>query len=503
MQRKSNNLILFLIFVLALTLRLSGINHGLPYVFHSDEPTTVLSALGIRFNPNPDHFDWPHLYFYVNYFLYASLGYLRNFFNLVHLTSSLRNTLPVLWDDSVIFYLITRCLTALLGALTVAPLYFTGKRLFGKSAGLLAAFSFAVFPFQVWHAHYTMPDTAMLFLLACAVYYVSRILTEGDFSDYILAGFCFGLSASAKYNGGLGIFLIPLAHILSYRYSKLEAEPRRISQTFVNSIFLLFSSGFFSLLAFVIGTPYAALDYKTFLRTDGPKGALWQFHNVGSINLLNNLPLLFDRVFNKMGEDVGYAVIGAAAVCLLLVLYHLIRKNLSKYDLAALLLLIPCTVLLIYVSGYEKARSHYYFIVYPYLALIFGYVAYYVFSLFRKKDAFVGYILITAFLAQGIFQSTLTAVKFFNNDTRLAFSGWAKTHINPGAYVVYDAEDLKIVVKDIAKNSKIESKLLPGEVPDYYVSGEEKNPGSAFSLIYNLDNKYRFGPYITVFKNNP
>lgn len=500
MPRKSNNLLLFCIFLLALVLRISGISHGFPYVFHPDEPTTVFSALGLRFNPNPDHFDWPHLYIYINYFLYVCMGYLRHFINFLHATDFVKGILPVLWNDSVIFYLITRCATAFFGALTIVPLYFTGKRLFGKSVGLLAALGYAIFPFQVWRSHYTMPDVAMTFFLACGLYYSAKILVEKEFSNYVLAGFFIGLSASTKYNGGFGIILVPLAHILSYSYTKIVGEEKRSAQKLGNSLALLFSAGFISLLAFIMGTPYAALDYKTFIRTDGPKGAFWQFTNVGSINILDNLPLIFDRVFFKMGEDTGFITIVSVFVCLLLLLYRVIRKQLSRYDVALAMLLVPCLTFLVYVSGYEKARSHYYFIAYPFLALLFGYFAYYIFSLIRRRSVAVAFITLILMLLPNLISSSLIAVKYFNNDTRLVFAKWAKNYLPNKTNIVYDAEALKIIIKDVAKDSIIDSEFKLGVTYDYYISGESKNPGEGYTQILNIDDRYRFGPKITVYK---
>ena len=59
----SQNKYLFLILLLGLVLRVLGLRHGFPFIFHPDEPTVVRSALGVRFFPNPGHFDWPHLTF--------------------------------------------------------------------------------------------------------------------------------------------------------------------------------------------------------------------------------------------------------------------------------------------------------------------------------------------------------------------------------------------------------------------------------------------------------
>ena len=85
------DLSLVLIILVGLILRLTGIQHGFPFIFHPDEPTIIRSALGIRFNPNPMHFDWPHLYIYINYFLYMLFGKFRSLLEVVKLKSALSN----------------------------------------------------------------------------------------------------------------------------------------------------------------------------------------------------------------------------------------------------------------------------------------------------------------------------------------------------------------------------------------------------------------------------
>jgi len=89
MLKKQNNWFIFFIIVLALAVRLAGIEHGFPFIFHPDEPTIVRSALGIRFDLNPKHFDWPHLYIYLNYFLYMAFAKFRNFVLSIGLNSFL------------------------------------------------------------------------------------------------------------------------------------------------------------------------------------------------------------------------------------------------------------------------------------------------------------------------------------------------------------------------------------------------------------------------------
>ena len=63
-----------------------------------------------------------------------------------------------------------------------------------------------------------------------------------------------------------------------------------------NNILYLVISGVTAIAGFLLGTPYALLDFKTFSRTDGPKGAFWQFKNVGSLGVGERLPSFLNDI---------------------------------------------------------------------------------------------------------------------------------------------------------------------------------------------------------------
>jgi len=499
MLKKPNN-ILFLIVVLGLFLRLVGINHGFPFIFHPDEPVIVRSALGLRFNPNPGHFDWPHLYIYVNYSIYMVFAFIRDFLVRVDLKEAASSVFPLLWNDSLIFYLITRILSAILGGLTVIPIYLIGKKLFNAKVGILAAFAYATFPFQVFHSHYTMPDTPMVFLLSWAIYYGVKILSEKDYVNYVLAGFFFGLSASTKYNGILGAFIIPLAHFLAPAYSKSVNDMSERKISLFNSLMLFIAAGLSSILGFVMGTPYAALDYKTFLRTDGPSGALWQFSNVGTINIFQNFGELFQTIVYRVGNTVSYIPLVGLAFSVLLLIYRFIGRKFDKYDLGLSLMVIPTIILLFFVASHEKTPSHYFFVVYPYLAVIFGYFVSWIFGIIRKKSVLLSFISLAILIFLPLYSSFIVALKYYNNDTRLDLYGWGKTHILYNERILYDLPDFKDVLAGVTKNYRNVSRILPGEVYDYYVTGSATKLGGTYSEIYSVDNRFRLGPSIIVYK---
>ena len=259
------DLVLLLIVFLGLVLRLTGIQHGFPFIFHPDEPTIIRSALAIRFDANPKHFDWPHLYIYINYFLYMIFAKFRDLIELANLKETVVSRFPLIWNDDLIFYYLTRCLSAILGALTAIPVYLSGKSLFGRKVGIFAALAIVLMPYHVWHSHYSLGDIPSAFLLAWGMYFSTLIIKSEKRKNYILAGLFIGLSASIKYNGGLSALMVPVAHFLRILWANRgEDKIKNFSRIFLNpeGIKSLFMSGLFAFLAFLIGTPFALFDFN-------------------------------------------------------------------------------------------------------------------------------------------------------------------------------------------------------------------------------------------------
>ncbi|MDO8261007.1 MAG: glycosyltransferase family 39 protein [Candidatus Magasanikbacteria bacterium] len=402
-SKNHNGLLLTLILILALLLRLAAINHGFPVIRHPDEPAVIRTALGIRFDANPGHFDWPHLFIYLNYFLYMGFAYLRDLVASMGWKPSISSTLPLVWNDNLIFYWLSRVFAAILGALTIFPIYLSGKSLFNPKVGLLCALTFTLIPFHVRHSHYALIDVPMIFFFSWGLYFCTKILQSRETKNYILAGLFIGFAASTKYNGALLSLVVPLA----YLFRTLLQRGEKIFN--LKGIFNLVLSGIFAVLGFVAGTPFSVFDYKTFLRTDGPKGALWQFTNVGKVELPEHLSKFISVFPNKLADDFGYTFLFAFFLVLIYFTYRLISKKFQQDELKIWFLLIPTIGFLYYISGFIRNPSHYYMITYPFVALISGYFIYRILEglkYFKKIVLLVFFLVPLYFSVQNIIDLT-------------------------------------------------------------------------------------------------
>ncbi len=495
---------LILVFVLALLLRMLGIQYGFPFIFHPDEPTIVRSALGIFFDKNPGHFDWPHLYIYVNYFMYFLFVKFRDSSHTVGLSRIVFSWLPILGDGSLSFYFLSRVLTAFIGALTVIPVYLSSKKLFNIKAGILSALIFAILPMHVVQSHYALPDIPMVFLLAWVVYFSICIFYATTLKDYILGGLLIGFAASAKYNGGLSALGFFLAHVTKSFWQKF---------TNLKSTGYLFLAGALSILAFLIGTPYALFDYKTFSRTDGPKGALWQFTNVGSREFPDHIQNFFRDMSERLIIDLGYTVLIGFLIYLGIVLYRILKKKSTQRDFGLLFLYITSLVFVYIVSGAIDSRSHYYLIIYPYVAIITGCFLEECLQFFDKKYKYISLLLFVFFLIPPFYASSIASMEFANQDTRNLAFNYLKANLPNTAYLVYFDADFSAVANAVsAKTYKGLDKISKnncGYIVLYFDSEEYlarklwlENSVHFIDLqeITRIDPVNRRGPGIVIFK---
>lgn len=394
-----------IIFLIALVIRLVAIDHGFPYIYHSDEPAVIRSALGIRFDPNPHHFDWPHLYFYLNYFVYMAFAKMRDLIISLGLQSSLAQIAPIIYNDSLIYYLISRIFSATLGALTVIPIYLWVKKLVNKNVGLIASVLLSLAPFHVRHSHYALVDVPMLFFLSWSLLF-------STFSP-ILSGLFLGFSASTKYNGILGGLFITLFYLL-HRSKPLA---KRVGDTV--------KLGIFTIIGFFIGTPYALLDYKTFIRTDGPQGALWQFTNVGKVGFFEQVRQVIGALAIKLPDDLGYGAMLLLGVGLVIVVRNILTKRFTDKIIGLVTLVF--LGLTFYVSGLKINRSHYYMIIYPYFFLIVGWALSLAIDKFKKP--FHRIVLVSIVLLPSLVLSIYNIVDLENKRSIEIYGGDIKENV--------------------------------------------------------------------------
>jgi len=225
-RRKSipAHFIVWLIFLLAFSLRLWGNTFGLPYFFHPDEARLTIPALEIaeRGQWNPGNFIYPTGFIYLLFFGFK----LISFFGL---------TFQHYQADLILFHWLGRFYSALLGAGSVWLIYALGKKAYGSSAGIVAALFLGLNFVHIKESHYATTDVMNLFFVLLSIFFIFS-------SRLYLAGLFAGIAIGVKYNAWPIIFPLLIAS----------------KKKFIHILF-------FCILGFFLSTPFAFIDLRHFL----------------------------------------------------------------------------------------------------------------------------------------------------------------------------------------------------------------------------------------------
>ncbi|MDI6641611.1 MAG: glycosyltransferase family 39 protein [Elusimicrobiota bacterium] len=325
---KKNKLI-WLILLLALTLRLIGIKWGLPgdkhfYPYYSDEYNPIY-VLG---NMNPEKFDFNPKYLHNPTFFYYMIGATwagGHILGLLNLTRDkdyyLKN--PTEYGK---LYLCGRLLVVAFALATIFIVFLLGKKLYsvnlvrsnpppqvvgdattfsrtshGVNVGLISAFLLSIVPLHVFQSHFMEIAVVVSFFLTLTMYLAINAFETKKTVFFIFSGIATGLAMGTKYTVWPFLIVFMVCHFLYER--KID---KKLLLYFV-----------FSILTFLITTPYAVLDFNRFQENFFSKIP------IGSMNPLLPLTLLW------------YSLTPPILILALFGFFHSIIKN--KQDILPLL----------------------------------------------------------------------------------------------------------------------------------------------------------------------
>lgn len=254
---------LVLVLALAMTLRLVGIDFGLPLQLHPDEWSQVdIARRMLGGDLNPHFFRYSSLAMYQLFTIYGSMELLR--------LAGFALSAPV-------YFLTGRLLSALYGTATVGVVFWIGGLIWKRSVGMMAALLTAVSPIAVQQAHYATVDTALVFWTTLALAFGLLAYRKPAF-PFLPAGIAAGLAAGTKYTGIL--MLPPLVLLILWRHEHLAhgARTNIVTRGWMAGIALL---GGILLFGFVWFPPSLVENLARAWTTDG---AL----NVEYVNLIRS-----------------------------------------------------------------------------------------------------------------------------------------------------------------------------------------------------------------------
>lgn len=217
-RNKKVTFLLFLIIVLACSLRLYGITMEVP---HPDSYTFVEGAMryGLTNVEPASEFGSYALYvapgFTVVILLIAifSLFYMVGY--LLGMFSGLESFEMFYHANMDLFYILSSVSMVAVGTGTIIVVYFLAKRIFDQKTGLLSALFLGVSFMHSMHSQFVRMDIMALFFILLSIYYSLAILESKNTKSYILAGLFGGASIASKYTSGLIVVVIFIVHLLS------------------------------------------------------------------------------------------------------------------------------------------------------------------------------------------------------------------------------------------------------------------------------------------------
>lgn len=395
-------LVLAGVLLVALLLRLWGVDHGLPFVYNQDERSNfVQRAIGMfGHSYNPGYFVNPPAFTYLLHVVFALVFGGRGGVGSAYAT------------DPTAVFVVARTLSALLGVATVWLLYLVGRRLFGRREGLLAAALMAVGFLPVFYAHLAVNDVPALAPLTLALLGIAGILTRERKLDWVLAGIGLGLACATKYTAA--IVLLPLLVACLQRGSWRA---------------LVVTLGI-AALAFIVANPYAVVDFEHFSEGIRHQSSA-SGDDAGKLGLTQHSGIpyyLWTLTWGLGWVPTLLAGVGAGLLVRL-------RRPLA-------LLLIPAPLLFIIFMGLQdRYFGRWLLPIFPFICLLaaFGGVWMIEWLVARYgRRPLITAVVIVALLGQGLVYSLHDDLVLGREDTRGLTRAWMVRNIPEGSKVVIE-----------------------------------------------------------------
>lgn len=243
---------------------------------------------------NPRFFDWPSLFFYevtVGLVPFFKLGVYLDWFR------GERHFAALIGNDPTIIVLTARMLSAAAGVLSVWVLFRVARRLFDQTSALVAALFLALAFLHVRDSHFGVTDVTATCLVLVSFLFIVRFVESRARRDMLVAAVTAGLAASTKYNAAM--IALPIVWTVLVP-TGAPAKPLSLSARLGHCALVVTAM----ILAFLVTTPYAVLDYPNFLASlqgisthlatgHGVElGRGWVFHLTSSLRYGLGWPLL-------------------------------------------------------------------------------------------------------------------------------------------------------------------------------------------------------------------
>lgn len=457
----SNRIVLSIVILIGLFLRLYGINFGLPFTYHADEPIVVNHAMAYGTGDlNPHFFAIPPLVSYVLFILYGIYFLIGK---ALHVFSSPESFALAFLKDPTVFYIIGRVsLGVILGTATIVLVYILGKKIFSEKAGLLAALFFSISFINVQNCHYIYADVMMVFFIVLASIAALSIARSGSLKSYITCGIFAGLATAAKYNAALTFIIVPAA----YFFTDKERGFKKLVFSFAAMC-----------IAYIVCNPYSLADIKYFVSQ--------MISQAGTECSLG--PLYHIRYSLKEGLGLLLTVLGVIGM-----FYYAVKKRGIHAAIVSFPVLFYVTLIF-----FSQPHERYVLPLTPFIAL---YAA--ALILENIKGFILPFFLVLLIVVPNLEKSIYSDYLFAQQDTRTIAKKWIEENIKDGSKIAIEhsffcprlnqtegqiEEKLSSGSRlDNIRRSRIElaAKIAQSKKPSYYLYYLKDMPSSEAKFLF-------------------
>ncbi len=401
------------ILVVALAVRLIGLDWGLPHVYEEAIPLKKAWNMGgwgdAPASLNPHFFHYPSLSFYVQMAGQAGLYGIERLTGAVDSSAGFRT---LYYTDPTSFYLTGRAIGVICALLTVWLAAVAG----GGAAGFAAALLLALNVFHVSRSQMVEVDVPLSMFVMLALTILARVATKPSLRGFVLAGVAIGLATAMKYTGVLLVMPLVVAHLFAREYARSPWTWPVVS-------------GVVATVVFFLASPYVVLDFAAF-RADF---ALEQSHmQTGHFGLDP------DAGWLHYPARLGGTLIGWPALALAIagVGIGLVRRE--RWVIVALAFAVPYALA---ITSWSMRTDRYLLPILPAILLFATYGAWALIGMITKSQR-------TRMLAMGIVVIAMIAtnvrglpahVERSREDSRTVALRWIESNIPPGSLVITEA----------------------------------------------------------------
>lgn len=471
-----------LILLVAFALRFWGISFGLPHTEARPDERAIIDVTRSFLSGNftPYFFDYPWLYMWVLsvlYFLYSLWGIATGTFQSV---AEFVASWPTAWMP---FFLINRSLAAVLGSLTVIPVFWIGRRLWNDATGLVAAFFFALTFLHVRDSHFGTTDTMMTLFIVLSI----GCLVEADISGrrfhFALAGLMAGLAGATKYTA----LVLPISMVMSQAIHAIEA-PRGRLKAFVDERMLVYGSAF--LAAFAIGVPFVVFDFARFRLS---MEQLWESMMTGVGSIAPDVNGWAHHFNYSLRYGLGWPLLLAGILGMIVLLVRTPRRALVLFSFPLVYFLIAGSI--------RNLFFRYAIPIVPFVALSAAVLVVDVARLITTRSAVARRAFVPAAIVLAALVAAPSAVSVVDfdrilarTDNRVVVSQWFERHVPPGSsvmqsgsiygYAQFDRKHhYKVWIWDRGRRRFLVEGRTPEGAPDWILVQESPLPSDTQAVV--------------------